>query len=263
MPKISVIMGVYNTPLEYIEQSIESILGQTFQDFEFIICNDCCTDNTFEHIKNKYQKCSKIIWIENEKNQGLAYTLNHCLKYAKGEYIARMDTDDISKVNRFEKQIKVFEKYSYVDVVNCNVDVFDENGIYGERIYDEEITSKNFIKGNPVVHPAVMVKKEAYESVGNYIDTKDTVRNEDYDLFFRMIINDKKIYTLQEKVFLFRENKKSYSRRKYRYRINEYKIRKKYFMKLGFLPRYYIYCIKPLIVGLIPIGILKKIRNKK
>ena len=263
MPKISVIMGVFNTPLEYIDKSIESILNQTFQDFEFIICNDCCSDNTFKYIKNKFGKNSKIIWIENDKNMGLAYTLNHCLKYASGKYIARMDSDDISKQNRFEEQIKIFEKYSDVDVVNCNVDVFDENGIYGERIYDEIISSKNFIKGNPIVHPAVMVKKEAYDSVGNYRDTKFTVRNEDYDLFFRMIINNKKIYTLQKKVFLFRENQQSYSRRKYRYRVNEYIIRKEHFSKLGFLPKYYIYCLKPLIVGIIPISILKKIRNKK
>lgn len=261
MPKISVIMGVYNTPIEYITTAIESILNQTYQDFEFIICNDFCTDNTFEFIKEKYKENSKIVWLENDKNRGLAYTLNHCLKYAKGEYIARMDSDDISLPERFEKQIQILENNKDIGVINCNINVFDEKGIYGERIYNEFISKKDFILNNPIVHPSVMVRKKSYDKVGNYRDIDITYRNEDYDLFMRMQIANIKMYTLQEKLFCFRENKNSYSRRKYKYRVNEYRIKVENFKKLGFLPKYYLWCLKPLIVGIIPTWILKKIRN--
>ena len=81
MPKVSVIMGVYNTPKNYINKAIDSILNQSFQDFEFIICNDSCTDDTFDNIQTKY-KDNRIVWIQNDKNRGLAYTLNHCLNVA-------------------------------------------------------------------------------------------------------------------------------------------------------------------------------------
>lgn len=260
MPKISVIMGVFNTNKKYISLAIESILNQTYKDFEYIICNDGCTDDTFEYIKSKY-KDSRIVYIENDINRGLAYTLNHCLSKAKGEYIARMDSDDISLNTRFEEQIKVFENNPEIDVVNCNINVFDDEKIYGERIYNEKLTPKDFLLGNPIVHPAVMVRKKAYDKVNGYRDINITYRNEDYDLFLRMQIEGMKMYTLQKKLFNFREDKNSYTRRKYKYRINEYKVKVENFKKLGFLPKYYIYCLKPLIVGIIPVYILKKIRN--
>lgn len=172
-----------------------------------------------------------------------------------------MDADDESMPTRFEKQVEILEKNSDIDVVNCNINVFDDEGIYGERIYNENITKKDFLLSNPIVHPAVMIRKKAYELVKNYRDIDITYRNEDYDLFMRMQIKNIKMYTIQEKLFNFREDKNSYERRKYRYRINEYKIKVENFKKLGLLPKYYIYCLKPLIVGIIPIRILKKIRN--
>ena len=260
MPKVSIIMGVYNTSKEYIKKSIDSMLNQTYRDFEFIICNDCCTDDTFQYIKKNYND-SRIIWIENDKNRGLAYTLNHCLSVSTGEYIARMDTDDISSENRLLRQVEILEKYKEIGVFNYNVNVFDDNGIYGERIYKEKIESKDFILNNPIVHPAVMVRKSCYDLVNNYRDIDKTYRNEDYDLFLRMQIKGIRMYTIQEKLLNYREDKYSYSKRKYKFRINEYKVRYENFKKMGWLPRYYIYCLKPLIVGIIPVKILKLIRN--
>lgn len=261
MPKVSVIMGVFNTNKQYISDAIDSILKQSFKDFEFIICNDACTDNTYKYIKEKYND-SRIVWLENNENKGLAYTLNHCLSVAKGEYIARMDTDDISLENRFEKQVEILEKNKEIGVVNCNINVFDKNGIYGERKYNEHISFKDFLMSNPIVHPAVMIRKKCYDMVNNYRDIDITYRNEDYDLFLRMYNEDIEMYTIQEKIFNFREDKNSYARRKYQYRINEYKVKYENFKKMGLLPKYYLYCIKPLIVGIIPGNFLKMFRNK-
>lgn len=258
---ISVIMGVFNTPKSYIDTSIQSILNQTYKDFEFIICNDCCTDDTFEYIKNKYHD-KRIVWISNEKNMGLAYTLNHCLKYSKGEYIARMDTDDYSFPERFEKQLNILKNNKNIDVVNCNVNVFDDRGIYGARKYSEYIEFKDFLLNNPIVHPSIMGRKSAFSKVGNYRDLPFTMRNEDYDLFLRMLNKGVTFYTLQDIVFNFRENTQSLKRRKYKYRINEYMVKFDNFKRMNILPKYYIFCLKPLIVGLIPGKILLKIRNK-
>ena len=107
-----------------------------------------------------------------------------------------------------------------------------------------------------------MIKKKAYESVDGYRDLKKTVRNEDYDLFLRMLGKGIKMYTIQEKLFNFREDKDSYKRRRFKYRINEYLIKYENFKKLNLLPKYYLYCIKPLVVAFIPTVIMKKIRNK-
>lgn len=261
MIELSVIMGVYNTPHEYIEKAIESILNQSYREFEFVICNDGCTDDTFEYIQSKYHD-ERIVWIQNDRNRGLAYTLNNCLRHSKGKYIARMDADDFSRSDRFEKQINVLLNNSEIGVVNCNVKVFDDGGIYGERFAAENLSFHDFLFSNPIIHPAVMISREAIDQVGGYRDIKITVRNEDYDMFLRMIANNIKMYTIQEFLFDFREDKSTIKRRKYKYRINEYMVKYENFKKMNKLPRYYLYCIKPLIIGLIPYNVIRRYRNR-
>ena len=102
MPEISIIMGMYNTKKrEYVEKSILSILNQTFRDYELIICDDGSTNDCIKWAKEITKSDKRVIFIENDENRGLAYTLNHCLEVAKGHYIARMDDDDISHLDRF------------------------------------------------------------------------------------------------------------------------------------------------------------------
>ena len=261
MPELSVIMGVFNTPKSYIDKAINSVLNQTFTDFEFIICNDGCTDDTFNYIRHKYND-NRIVWLENESNRGLAYTLNNCLSYVCGKYVARMDTDDYSREKRFQVQIDYLRAHEDVGVANCNIYVFDDNGVYGERKASEDISIKDFLFSNPIIHPAVMISKKALDRVGGYRDIDMTFRNEDYDMFLRMISKGIKMHTIQEVLFEFREDKDTISRRKYKYRINEYLIKCDNFKKMGMLPKYYLYCLKPLVVGLLPSGILKLVRNK-
>ena len=100
-PSISVIMPVYNTA-KYLNEAIDSILNQTYKDFEFIIIDDCSTDGSLDIIKTYSD--DRIILIENETNKGYVYGLNYALSFAKGKYIARMDSDDISLPNRFKRQ---------------------------------------------------------------------------------------------------------------------------------------------------------------
>lgn len=261
MKKVSVIMGVYNTPIEYIDISINSILNQTYQNFEFIICNDGCTDNTFEYIKEKYGNNTKIKLIENKKNEGLAYTLNHCLEVVTGEYIARMDLDDESMLDRIEKQVKILEENKEIGLVSCNAYLFDNKENWGEIIHNEYIEKKDFLFNSPIIHPAILARKSAFDIVNNYRNIKMTYRMEDYDLFMRMFSKGIRMYTIQEKLYRFRENKESQKRRKFKYRINEMKVRVYGFKLLKLYPKAIIYVFKPIIVGLIPYGILKKLKS--
>lgn len=260
MPKISVIMGIYNTKSrDYLEKSLKSILNQTYSDFELIICDDGSTNDCLNWAKNICKNDSRVKFISNEKNKGLAYTLNHCLKYAKGEYIARMDDDDESDLKRFEKQIKILENNEKIDVVSCNINLFDENGIYSEKKYNENIDNKDFLFNNPIVHPAVMVRTKAYELVDGYKDEKWTVRVEDYDLFMRMQANNLKMYVIQDKLLNYRNDRDNCKRRqKYKYRINEAIVRFRGYKSLKLFPKGILYIFKPLIIGIIPPSIISK-----
>ena len=100
---VSIIMGVYNDQ-ETISTCIDSIINQDYHNWEFIICDDCSTDETLSIVKKYAQKDSRIKVIQNTKNEKLAYSLNHCLKYSSGEYIARMDGDDIALPHRLRTQ---------------------------------------------------------------------------------------------------------------------------------------------------------------
>lgn len=263
-PKISVIMGIYNTKSkEYLEKSLNSILNQSYKDFELIICDDGSTNECVKWAKEICQDDKRVIFIENDRNRGLAYTLNHCLKYAKGKYIARMDDDDYSHIDRFEKQLKFLEENEHIDLVSCNINMFDEFGVYNVKTYPKLIKNKDFLFNSPIVHPAIMARKEAFEKVNGYRDVKTTIRVEDYDLFLRMQEKQIKMYVIQEILFDYRDDREnSLRRKKYKYRINEFLIRIRGFKKLKLMPIGIIYALKPLIVGLIPIKIIRKIRER-
>ena len=99
-------MGTHNGE-KTIERAINSILSQSFSDFEFIICNDCSTDSTAQILKDCQNKDKRIVIISNENQSGLAASLNKCIEISNGEYIARMDDDDVSHLDRFDKQVLV------------------------------------------------------------------------------------------------------------------------------------------------------------
>ena len=115
-PKISVVMSCYNRA-EYSKLAIESILNQTYKDFEFIIIDDCSTDNTADVIQEYADKDERIVFIKNKQNMDYNYNLRKGFEIAKGEYIARMDDDDISMPERFEKQVEYLDKHPEITVL--------------------------------------------------------------------------------------------------------------------------------------------------
>lgn len=264
MPKVSIIMGIYNTNNEtMVKEAIDSILNQTYKDYEFIICDDGSTDGTYELIKKLTMNDDRVVLIKNEKNMGLAYTLNHCLEVAKGEYIARMDADDISVLDRLEKQVEFLEKNDRYALVGTSSKLFDSKGIWGERCPKETPQKEDLLFGTCFIHASIMIRRPYFKLVDGYRVSSETLRAEDYDLFMRLYAKGAIGYNMNEALYMIREDEDAYKRRSYKFRIGEAKVRYRGFKNLGLLPKGYLYVIKPLIVGVIPQKMLKMLRDEK
>lgn len=261
---ISVVMGIYNIESKKVlKQAIDSILNQTYKNIEFIIVDDGSTNDTYKWAKELTENDTRVKIIKNEKNLGLTKTLNIGLKATTGKYIARMDGDDYCSLDRLEKQHNFLKKHEEYGLVSSNMYNFDEKGIWGERINNEIITKKDFLFTSPIPHPTILTYKKCFDVVNGYRESKDTDRNEDYDLFMRMFAKGIKMYTMQEKLYYYREDKNCYRKRKYRYRFCELIVRARGFKELKLYPKAFPYVVKPLIVGLIPQKVLRNIRKKQ
>lgn len=182
-PKVSVIMSVYNG-MPYLKEAVKSILNQTYKNLEFIIVNDASADSSWEYLKSLKDKRIKL--IKNKKNLGLAKSLNIALRQAQGDFIARMDADDISLPRRFQEQLKFLVKHPAIDICGSWVDLIDEKGrIIGEKKFplkDEEI-KRVLVRFNPMIHPTSMGKKSFFTQLQGYREEYDGA--EDYDLLMR------------------------------------------------------------------------------
>lgn len=159
MPEISVIMGVYNElNKDILMEAVNSILHQTFEDFEFIIYDDGSCPEAATLLREVAGLDERIKLIGQDENHGLAFSLNACIDEAKGKYIARMDADDISYSERLMKQKKFLDKYQEYSWVGCNIDVFDQNGVWGERKMPEFPIEQDYLRFSPYAHPTVMYR---------------------------------------------------------------------------------------------------------
>lgn len=265
MPLVSIIMGVYNCKRpDLLEKSVHSIIQQTFTNWEFLICNDGSTDGiTLDLLKKNEAIDSRIHILSYTKNQGLSYALNTCLKAAKGKYIARQDDDDISKPVRLQKLVAFAEQRPEYAIVGSIADVTDDNGIWGSYPLEEKPTKKSFYWNSPFAHPTVIMQKEALLTVNGYRVAKETRRCEDYDLFMRMYAAGYKGYNLQEKLYEYRIVNGDKKYRPMKDRIDEAIVRYKGFKKMGMLVGGFPYVLKPILVGIIPQILFKKIKQKQ
>lgn len=180
-PKISVIMSVYNGE-RYLREAIESILSQTFTDFEFIIVNDGSTDNSLEIIQSYHD--DRIRVINNEINCGLTKSLNKAIREARGEYIARQDADDISLPNRFEEQIKHLEEHPQVALLGTSIYRIDSGGKILRKTVAMVNPGKSLFRQNQFNHGSTMFKREAVNRLGGY---NELFRySQDYELWLRL-----------------------------------------------------------------------------
>ena len=252
MTRISVIMGIYNCS-STLPEAIESLINQTYKNWNLVMCDDGSEDNTYEAAK-KYQERypDKIILIKNERNMGLNYTLNRCLKHADGEYIARMDGDDISLPERLEKEVDFLDSHPEYAIVSPLVMHFDENGVFSVGRAGGEPDIRNFPKKSPFCHAACMIRREAYDEVGGYTESPKVLRVEDRDLWIKLYEKGYRGFVLSMPLYMVRDDKNAYSRRTFQNRVNSARVVASTVKRLGLPKKYYIWALRPIIVWLLP-----------
>ncbi len=260
---ISVIMAVYNCE-NTVSAAIESIINQSYQDFQLIICNDCSTDRTAEIVKEySLSFPEKIVFIENDKNLLLPSSLNHCLKYAKGKYIARMDGDDYSYPDRFEQQVEYLREHPNVDLVGTAMEIFDGENIIGKVIKKDSPVKEDAILTNPFSHGTIMTYKYVYDELNGYSLENRAVRVEDYDLWIRFFSYGFIGKNITNICYRALENSSTIKRRKFKYRVNGYKTAKYGVKQLGLSKTKLIMPFFSLLKGLIPRRIYVFLHKKR
>lgn len=212
-PLISVILPVYNGE-KYLSKAIESILVQTYTNFELIIINDGSSDNT-ENIILSYND-TRIKYVKNDKNLKLIKSLNKGINLAKGQYISRMDADDIAIANLFQKQIEAFVKDESVDIVNINTYELSQDGDFYRPFPNKTYLDPQSIKyielfENHITHPGIMVKAALMKKY-LYKDDGTVINFEDVDLWVRMLWDGCKCITLPDYLLYYRINESGVTR---------------------------------------------------
>lgn len=252
MVTVSVIMGIFNCE-NTLRDAIDAILNQSYTDWELIMCDDGSKDNTYKVALEYQQKYpDKIVLLKNKTNLGLNATLNACLAEAKGVYIARMDGDDVCSPERFAEEIAVLESEPEIAIVSTDMSYFDESGTWGCISLPTYPQAKDFLRGTIFCHAGSMVRKEAFDVVDGYTVDKRLLRVEDYHLWLKMYRAGFRGKNIHHTLYSMRDDRNAYSRRKFRYRINEAYAKCLAVRDLK-LPLWgYVYAMKPILVGMIP-----------
>lgn len=219
-------MSVYNGE-KFLRESIESILAQTYSDFEFIIIDDCSTDNSVNIVRSYEDK--RIHLVRNEYNMHLPVSFNKGIRLSKGQYIARMDADDISVLNRFDKQVNYLDKHSDVAVVGGGFQAIDADGneLYMHHPATGEKIARYCLMPTPLAHPTVMMRRDIIVDNNLFYDERYSSA-QDYDLWQR--INKKfKIDNLTDILLKYRIQSNSISiAKRQEQQDNTYKIISQY-----------------------------------
>jgi glycosyltransferase involved in cell wall biosynthesis len=176
-------MAVYNG-MPFLLEAVTSMAGQSYKNFEFIIVNDASTDGTLKYLKNLKDKRIKI--ISNPKNLGLATSLNKALAIARGQYIARMDADDVSLPKRLETQLRFMDENPKISLCGCWADLINERGEkIGVKRYpaQHKKIKSSLIHYSCIIHPTFFARRELYEELKGYDPAYDFA--EDYELLMR------------------------------------------------------------------------------
>lgn len=250
-PRVSVVMGMYNCA-DTLRRAIMSILNQTYQDWELILCDDASTDNTYSVALEFARQDSRIVLLRNEHNAGCNIVLNRCIEVARGAYIAVMDGDDIALPERIEKEVAVLDAHPEYAIVGSAAIHFNEQGDFLVVNKKEMPSPMSFVRGIPHVHPSCMVRREALLAIGGYVTDKHMNRVEDYFMMVRLYASGYKGFNLQEPLLRFCDDARSYARRTWRNRLNEVHTYNRSFtlLRLPFYTRFVL--LRPLLVGLLP-----------
>ena len=206
-PKITVVMPFYNRE-KFIEETIKSVLAQTFTDFEFIAIDDGSTDTSVKIVQEYAKRDTRIILIHNDINRGISYSRNRGNAMARADLIAVVDSDDIYMPERFAKQYAYMQKHPEITIVGTYAYVIDESGVRtGDEIAylsDQEKISKTFFHLGPFLHSSVIYRKDDVQSIGGYREQYNMV--EDMDLYYRLLFSGKIGTNVPEFLFEYRRH---------------------------------------------------------
>lgn len=258
--KISVIMATYNCA-DTVKKAIDSILAQTYENWVMIICDDGSSDNTPE-ILNRYQAQypDKFVIIRNDTNRKLPYSLNHCLEHVETDLVARMDGDDWSTPDRFEKQVSFLKAHPEYDLVGTGVIVSDGKKEITKIVLPVEPKPADMLHCNCFSHATIMTYKRVYDTLDGYSLESYVERCEDLDLWSRFMAAGYHGYNLSDGLYYILENENAVKRRTLRNRLNVAKTLMKAFNRMGL---HGFACYKKayfqVLTYFVPMGLYKKL----
>lgn len=200
MIKVSVLMPVYKTNEEYLREAIESILSQTFTDFEFLILDDCPEDDREKVVKSYHD--DRIKYVKNSTNLGISQSRNKLIEMSVGEYLAVFDHDDVSMPERLEKEVKILDNHPEIGVVSCQILRLVKNSVSRHPEHNLEI-KQGLMQGCIVAHTGAMIRKSVLEKNNIRYEEKFSPA-EDYLLFLRLI-KHAMFYNIQEVLVKYRD----------------------------------------------------------
>lgn len=263
-PKVSIIMGIYNCE-DTLNEALDSIVTQTYTNWELIMCDDCSSDNTFKVAKKYRDKYpDKIKLIRNDINLTLAPTLNRCIELVSGKYIARQDGDDISDKNRLIEQVRFLEENSEYDLVGTNMISFDSTGEKGVHRLRSNPTKNDLIKyGVTFSHATILIKTHVMKKLNGYSDKWYAVQAEDYELWSRFFEGGFNGFNLDKNLYYVREDMETYKRKNIKRRLRGFILRFRINRRLHAKAYEYIFFLKDVIALIIPRRIFIKYYNFK
>ncbi len=257
-PAISIIMSVYNNS-STVGKSMDSIIAQTFTDWEMIVCDDGSIDDSYIILNEYAKKDCRIKVIRNIKNRGLAYSLNHAISVSRSNILARQDADDYSAPNRLEVQYRFVMENPIYAIVGTGWYNIESTGMIKKALAKEKPNARDLIPDGGFMHPTWMMRKDAVEKVGFYTVRKETMRSQDYHLMLKLYGAGYISYNIQEPLYYYTADSNTFKRSRNLKRVKGLMwIRWDGYRRNKFPFWAYGYVLKPLLVNLIPRSLMHK-----
>lgn len=252
-PRVSVIMTAYNNK-DTISEAIDSLLAQTYLDWELIVCDDASTDNTYNIVKAYLDKYpNKIVLLSNVWNCGAAYGRNHCIQHSRGEYLAILDGDDIAMPDRLEKQVAFLDEHPEYAIVGSNAIIFDRKKAWKTREMPKGPIKRDFLNNRVFINSSTILRRSVVIEVKGFTVNEHTRRGQDTELWSKLYGKGYNGYNIQENLIKYREDEAEYKRRGVRKNWQHYlHLNLRVIKNLGLPKWYYSYVVITIIRGLMP-----------
>ena len=260
-PLVSIIIPCYRQA-EYISEAIESVISQTYDNWECIIIDDGSPDNT-KDISSLYIRYDKRIKYIYQENQGVSNARNNGILFSRGKYILPLDADDIIASTYVEKAVSILESHPEYAVAGTLIQRFDEEGYWGTPGKGHKVSVKDIFQLRAFTHPSVMMRKTALTKVGGYTVSPLTMRSQDFDLWCKLYCNGFVGFNMDEILLDYYEKRNATKEVVFKYKYSLYKMMKYWRKKMRLPISYNYYAYRVLIKLLVPRFVLVLYKNNK